>query len=331
MPPSYESLRAEAVRKDLFARAYGFYAALFLFVLFGTVGSLYLITATDNPYIQLANAVFLGFVLVQAGMLGHDFSHQQVFASRAWNRLGGAFMWGLFGGLSEDGWYEKHNAHHKYVNWVGHDPDVDIPFIFSDRQDLSAHRVTRLYVTYEHLVFFAVLPLVYFSMLSWTWSHLLRTRTWRTLLDLALIAAHFAALLYVIFAHLPLPLGIAFLLIVVAVSGLYMSCVFAPNHKGKAVTGKGEIPTWLTQITSTRNVKPTRLSFFLTGGLNFQIEHHLFTDMARVRYWQARPLVRAYCAQHAIPYHEVSWAQSMRQIHGALRDQAHTYRKRGLG
>jgi len=59
---------------------------------------------------------FFAFVLVQAGTLGHDFSHHQVYESKKINQIGGKIMWCFFRGVSEGGWYDKHNTHHKYVN-----------------------------------------------------------------------------------------------------------------------------------------------------------------------------------------------------------------------
>ncbi len=322
--PDYTVLRARVEAQGLYRRAYAYYAWLLAFICIGIGASLYLITLNPSPYLQIPNAAFLAFMIVQGGLLGHDCSHQQVFASERLNRIVAMLMWGLFGGLSEGGWYEKHNAHHQFVNWVSHDPDLSIPFIFSQKQRASMHPAIVWYLPYEHWLFFAALPLIYLNAVRWSWSYILRAPLWRALVDSVLIIVHFAILFLIIFSYLPILLGCVFLGIMVAVSGLYMSLIFAPNHKGEAIIGAEETPSWTTQITSTRNFQPTAVSFFLTGGLTFQIEHHLFTSMARPRYWQAQPIVRAFCAEHAIPYHETTWPESMRQIYRALREQART-------
>lgn len=116
---SYEELALKVKESDLYKRTYWSYAIYFILVLLGIMASLYCLTITDNLWWQLLNAVFLAFVSVQAGMIGHDLSHNQVFESKTYNHIGGVLVWGLLGGVSEGGWYDKHTAHHKYVNHEG--------------------------------------------------------------------------------------------------------------------------------------------------------------------------------------------------------------------
>jgi fatty acid desaturase len=52
---------------------------------------------------------------------------------------------------------------------------------------------------------------------------------------------------------------------------------------------------------------------FMLGGLNYQIEHHLFPSMPRPSLRHARPIVRAHCLQHDLPYVETSVFDSYRQ------------------
>jgi fatty acid desaturase len=61
------------------------------------------------------------------------------------------------------------------------------------------------------------------------------------------------------------------------------------------------------------------LRFPVLGGLNYQIEHHLFPNMPRPNLRRAQPLVRAFCSQHNIPYTEAtmfgSYAEALRHLH----------------
>ncbi len=71
--------------------------------------------------------------------------------------------------------------------------------------------------------------------------------------------------------------SLLFILIHQALFGLYMSSIFAPNHKGMPVLNKESRLGFLQrQVLTTRNVKGGPLTDFLYGGLNYQIEHHLF-------------------------------------------------------
>ena len=84
--------------------------------------------------------------------------------------------------------------------------------------------------------------------------------------------------------------------------GLYLGCSFAPNHKGMPTLSQADGLDFLrSQVLTSRNVRGSRLVDFLLGGLNYQIEHHLFPNMPRPNLRRAQPLVRAFCSQHDLP------------------------------
>lgn len=317
---AYAALQAEVESQGLYARAYGFYTLYLLLVLGGTGLSLYLITASDSALVQVANAIFFTFVITQAGMLGHDFSHGQVLGSERSNRFASMLLWGLFGGLSESAWFKQHDTHHTYVNQVGKDPDIDIPFRFSQEQRVVAFPISlSRVIRYQHLIFFISLPLWYISKLITSWRQTLLDFRLRQAVELTLSLAHFGILLFLLFAYLPWYIGLLFLCVHGLAVGLYLSFIFAPNHKGEAIIEAEAEVTWREQISSTRNIRPSVASFILLGGLNFQVEHHLFTSMPRINYWKAHPRVKEFCIENAIPYHETSWLGSQREIYVALR------------
>ena len=316
----YQALRQAVADRHLYRRAYLYYAIYTLLVLVAVGTSFFVVTLTTNPYIQVLNAVFLALAMVQGGMLGHDCSHQQVFTSYRLNRLFGMLAWGFFGGLSESRWYEKHGAHHTNVNHLTQDPDLNIPFLFSPAQiEGRSPFVTRYILPYQDTLFFLALPLIYINMLSGAWGYYFKHFSVRSLCELGLFLVRFGLLFGIAFTFLPVTTALLFLFVHFAVCGAYMSLVFAPNHKGQAVAEAGET-TWVDQIVLTRNIRSSWPTFFLMGGLNFQIEHHLFSDIARIRYWQVQPFVNRFCLDNDIPYHEVSWIESLRQMHSALKE-----------
>lgn len=267
-----------------------------------------------------------GIFLVQAGMLGHDFSHLQVCKSKKHNRFFGRMMWSLVCGLSESGWCAKHNAHHTHVNHVDRDPDLDMPFVFSEKQLKNKSAFFKRYLLpHQHIFFFFVLPLAYVSMSAWSLTHMLRVRSWHTAADAACIAIRYAVFFGLPFLFLPVSVALWFLAVQTLVIGVYMSMVFAPNHKGAAVVDDADTPSWIYQITLTRNVAPSWGVFYLLGGLNFQIEHHLFSTMSRFHCAAARPIVKKFCEKHDIPYHETTWWGSMQEIYRSLKVMAAFY------
>ncbi|MFT5849729.1 MAG: fatty acid desaturase, partial [Patiriisocius sp.] len=212
------------------------YIVHFVLATLGVLLSFYFLSVTDNLFLQIANGIFSAFVLVQAGMLGHDLSHGQVFKSEKYNHLGGAFIWGFFGGLSEGGWYEKHNAHHKHVNHEGLDPDLEVPFIFSSVQVADKPLFVRRYIQpYQHILFFVMLPFVYPNIILRSSVRVLTTVTIKNMFEAFLMITHFAIIFYLAFTFLPVLVAIAFCTTSFLFSGLYMGMVFAPNHKGEEV------------------------------------------------------------------------------------------------
>jgi fatty acid desaturase len=111
--------------------------------------------------------------------------------------------------------------------------------------------------------------------------------------------------------------GQALLFIVVhqALFGLYMGLVFAPNHKGmQLLDDESQLDFVRRQVLTSRDVKGHAVTDFLYGGLNYQIEHHLFPSMPRNKLKEAQTIVRAFCEARSIPYRETGALQSNREI-----------------
>ena len=139
--------------------------------------------------------------------------------------------------------------------------------------------------------------------------------------EIALLLVHTIAYVGAILAVLGPVHGVAFIAVHQAVFGLYMGCSFAPNHKGMLTIGPDEKLDYLRrQVLTSRNVRGGWLVDELLGGLNYQIEHHLFPSMPRANLRRARHLVRRYCETHRIAYAETSLGSSyvivLRYLHG---------------
>jgi fatty acid desaturase len=110
-------------------------------------------------------------------------------------------------------------------------------------------------------------------------------------------------------------MGLAFMGVQLALFGLYMGGSFAPNHKGMAILPKDMSIDFLRRQTLTsRNISGGPLVWTGMGGLNFQIEHHLFPSMPSVNLRRARPIVRAFCEQRGVRYTETTLIGSYRIV-----------------
>lgn len=317
----YLELQNLVTKENLFARVYWYYVYLFFLILAGFVLCIYIITVTDNLFVQILNAFFLSFLGVQSGMLGHDLSHQQVFKSKFWNSFWAFWVWGCLCGLSEERWFVTHNAHHKEVNHFGSDPDIDFPFFHSDVQSQNNQNIfIKKFVTpYQHIIFFLVLPLAYFSYIQNSIRYAFRTLNLKNLAELALFVGRDILLIYIAVYYLPILVAIVFLLVHAYTAGYYMGLVFAPNHKGMEIIPANEKINWTHQITLTRNIFPGNKVFHFMGGLNYQIEHHLFSTMPRLNLPKAAKIVKKFCKENNLTYYETTWWGSMREIYFSLK------------
>ena len=110
-----------------------------------------------------------------------------------------------------------------------------------------------------------------------------------------------------LFVFLSPGIAATFLGMQLAVMGLYLGSSFAAGHIGMPVLPHDSRIDFLRrQVLTSRNVAGGRFASFAMGGLNYQIEHHLFPNIPRPSLRRVRPIVRQFCQDSAIAYHEVS-------------------------
>ncbi len=131
------------------------------------------------------------------------------------------------------------------------------------------------------------------------------------MLEGSLLVARFAIYLTVVFWFLPFGMACAFLGVQLAVFGVMMGASFAPNHKGMpTIAHDAKVDFFSRQVRTSRNIRGGWWVSFLMGGLNFQVEHHLFPSMPRPALRQARLLVREHCDTLDVPYTETTLLRS---------------------
>jgi fatty acid desaturase len=114
---------------------------------------------------------------------------------------------------------------------------------------------------------------------------------------------------------LPPGKAVRFLTVQVAVFGFYLGCAFAPNHIGMPlVPATLKLDFLRRQVLVSRNITGGRAVSVLMGGLNHQIEHHLFPSIARPHLRTIAPPVAAYCAAQGIPYTQTSLVMAYRHV-----------------
>ena len=271
----------------------------------------------------LGIAAFLGLVSTQLGFLGHDAGHGQVFASRRANRLLGLLVGNGLIGLSFGWWVPKHNAHHAHPNDPGRDPDIGVGLVGAPAADGGAHGRTWLagsLARWQAELFVPLMLLRSTGLYVSGIQDLLRRRDWVAVSECLLLAVRAALYLLAVLWVLPLPEAVAFIAVYEAVFSLYLGCSFAPNHKGMPlIDGCSTMSFAARQVVTARNVSGGRWTGFILGGLNYQIEHHLFPTMPRPSLGRARDLVRTFCLDNHLGYCEEGPVRSFRQAVRSLR------------
>ncbi|MEU5690360.1 acyl-CoA desaturase [Actinosynnema sp. NPDC020468] len=293
-------------QQGLLDRRIGFY----VLCLVAAVGALGLLIAgmvlVGDSWWQLALAAGLAVVYTQIAFIGHDSGHRQAFASKKTNDLVGTLLGNLLIGVGYGWWIGKHNRHHANPNHEDEDPDVDIAVLaFSAEQAARKRGFFRWVVKNQAALFFPLLFLEGFSLhvVSTGAAFRREVKAWR--LESALLVLHVVGYLAVVFLVMSPVKAIAFIAVHQGLFGLYMGCSFAPNHKGMPVLTAGHQLDFLRkQVLTSRNVTGGWFTDFLLGGLNYQIEHHLFPNMPRPHLRKAQGLVRDYCERYSISYAE---------------------------
>jgi fatty acid desaturase len=266
-----------------------------------------------NSWFQLLLAAALAVVLTQFGFLGHDAAHRQIFRSAQWNEWVARVMSGIFTGLSYGWWRTKHNRHHGAPNQVGKDPDI-APGVLAFTPEAVAGRsgVSGWLAHRQGWFFFPLLALEGLNLHAASVRILLQRGSMpHQRVEAVLVLSRLAAYVLVLLLVLPLGKASAFFGLQMAVFGICLGGSFAPNHTGMPIVPRTMKLDFLRrQVLMSRNIRGGPLVSFAMGGLNYQIEHHLFPSMARPALKKAQPIVRDYCAQHGVRYTETGLFES---------------------
>lgn len=290
------------------------------------------------PYLLMVVGLFAGnvwlflglWLLMAAGMSGigtavmHDANHGTYSRHKSVNRFLSRIL-DVIGGNTAT-WRIQHNVlHHTYTNVTGLDEDIDsIPLLrFSPNQRRYwFHRYQHIYtwLFYMLMTLFWMTAKDYFQLIRYQRFNLLVKEG--TTLPKALIRATGYKLFYygyiivlpLLFSGMPWFTVITGFLIMHLAAGLFLSCVFQPAHVmeesvyGLPVEDRGKKKMSLSwavhEISNTTNFSPrSRILSWFIGGLNFQIEHHLFANICHVHYRNLAPIVQETAVAFGLPYH----------------------------
>ena len=280
----------------------------------------HLVFFTPNTFLSILECVALGGIVSAIGFnVMHDGAHGSfsrykavnIFAAFSLNILGGnSFMWNM-----------KHNIiHHAYTNVDGVDDDIDIqPWM-----RMSATQKKYALHKYQHIYFWVLYSLFYiFWIFVLDYQKYFKSKVGNMDLKKMSLSDHlifWGFKLFHAFLFIGLPiylLGFSSwligFLVFTGVAGLVLSLVFQLAHTvehtafpvADVETGKMENEWAIHQIKTTANFAThNKVICWLVGGLNFQIEHHLFPKISHIHYPEISKIIRQACREYGIEYIE---------------------------
>ncbi|KAG9306600.1 hypothetical protein G9A89_004797 [Geosiphon pyriformis] len=299
-------------------------------------------------------ATIMGLFWQQCGWLSHDFLHHQVFEDRKYGNLMGAFLGGVCQGFSPSWWKDKHNTHHAAPNVHGQDPDIAThplltwsEYALTDMFDPEMSKkcpipnefppgLARFMIKHQTLFYF---PILCIARISWCIQSFLfvlpdgqknkpsKARMPISSSEQVALAIHYTWYFGLIYMNIPnIKLAIVFFFASQSMCGLLLALVFALNHNGMQVLTEKEsqeMDFFVEQVVTGRDVISSRPAFqwwidWFCGGLNYQIEHHLFPSIPRHNYYKLQPIIENLCNKYKVPYHRTTFWEGTWEVFAKL-------------
>jgi fatty acid desaturase len=265
----------------------------------------------------------LALLLAQFAFIGHDAGHGSISRGPMVNRAFGQLAMTLVTGLAFDEWFARHRAHHQYCQDESRDPDMDVAVVVSLTAESCRKKGAFGRFMARHQAAHVWLLSLFFGHSQRHLSQASAARHPRRYrLDAAMLVLHYALWFGVPCGLLGVSFSAALLAYAVPLTllGPYLAAIFWVNHVGMPLVRKVDGFSFFEhQVVTSRTVLNPRGWDWVFGGLNFQIEHHLFPQVPSNRLPALQPIVREHLARRRIAYNGVSWPEAVRMIAAHLR------------
>jgi cytochrome b involved in lipid metabolism len=341
---AYRDLRSKLVMMGMFKSNFWFYVYKQAFNLGMWGSAMAMMYCFDNTLVHLAAAMWMGLFLQQCGWLAHDFLHHQVYRYRRYGDYSGLFWGGVMQGFSTQWWKNKHNGHHSVPNLHNStataqdgDPDIDtMPVLAWSVKQAQSFRELRsdgkdspfvkFMISNQKLFYFPILLLARLSWMNESFKYAYglgaasenaalerKTRGLQyPILEKVAIAIHYAWTVPFVsgFGRFSFAYSFGLFMLMTCSCGFFLAIVFGLGHNGMAVYNAEDRPDfWKLQVTTTRNITgghgfPQWFVDWFCGGLQYQVDHHLFPGIPRHNLKKTHDLVESFCKEWDVKYHE---------------------------
>jgi linoleoyl-CoA desaturase len=280
-----------------------------------------ILTLGMKPWLAFLLAVAMGLGEAGIGMsVMHDGAHGTVSHKNWVNEMFASTI--VLLGSNPINWKIQHNImHHRYTNIYGYDPDIYTKAIIR----LSKHAPLKKYHRFQFVYAFFLYGLMTFAKLVGDFRQLIQFKR-KGLLETQRknYKTEWMKLILIKIIYLFLMIGLPLLVtsynwwqiligffVMHLIAGMIMSTIFQMAHVVKDL--EQPLPDnelkikneWMVhQLHVTSNFAPrNKLLFWYAGGLNYQVEHHLFQYINHIHYPALSKIVKVKCEKFEIPYH----------------------------
>ena len=311
-PDIFDELKAQVREAGLLKRVpvRGTIEMVAIFVSFAVV---YSTMTLWNPVLL---GLFMTLLFTRAVFVSHDILHLQYFQSKKLSfRLSYPFS-AIILSNSSSWWDFKHNInHHHFCNTITKDEDImalDGAFTPNNRGN------SPFIKKFKHILFWGAMFFMYPAFIAQSYSFALKNKNYG---EFFLMLLHWPIIWGPIFYVLPFADAITVFVTLYLVLSAWLAFGFITNHLGCEVFTVEEVEemSWLElQMRTSRSLKGGMLVHWFYGGLNTQIEHHLFPKAPRYNLLKVQQMTRDFAKKHNIAYFETTPVQAYIQINRAL-------------
>ena len=262
--------------------------------------------------------LFITIIYTRSVFVSHDILHTQYFKNKNLSKKLSYPFSALILSNSSSWWDFKHNInHHTYCNIVEKDEDIRaLDGTFTHNLKGNSPFLKK----HKHTVFWGALFFMFPAFIAQSYNFVIKRKLWG---ELALMLLHWplvwGTLIYQIGGLNTLYVALTLNFIV----SPWLAFGFITNHLGCETFSEEEAKdfSWLElQMRGSRSLKGGKIIHWFYGGLNTQIEHHLFPKAPRFNLLKVQEMTKKFAQKHDIPYFETTPVMAYVQINDVIKE-----------
>ncbi len=267
------------------------------------------------PY---ALGLFMAVIFTRAVFVSHDILHTQYFKNKSISFKASYPFAAIILSNSSSWWDYKHNInHHTWCNV----PEKDEDILAMDGAFTSNYKGDQIWLRKsKYLVFWGSMFFMYAAFIIQSYNFAIKRKKWG---ELFMMLLHWPIIWGPIFYFLPFSQAILVFLVLNFTLSPWLAFGFITNHLGCEVFEKkeSEALTWMElQMRTSRSLKGGAFIHWFYGGLNTQIEHHLFPKAPRFNLLKIQKMTKEFARKHNMYYFETSPIEAYIQINRIIKE-----------